>query len=191
MAPRIHRISVDSENSKLPILGISGSLRGASSNTAALEAVRVLAPARAEVTIFRGLGDLPHFNPDLDHHLVPAAVQELRAAVGRAAAILISSPEYAHGVAGAMKNLLDWLVSSLEFPGKPVGLINTAPRAFHADAALKETLTTMSAKLVPGACIAVPIAGRLTDPKEIAADPQIGGRLMEAVEELARAATSC
>ena len=182
---------MDSENSKLPILGISGSLRGASSNTAALEAVRVLAPARAEVTIFRGLGDLPHFNPDLDHHLVPAAVQELRAAVGRAAAILISSPEYAHGVAGAMKNLLDWLVSSLEFPGKPVGLINTAPRAFHADAALKETLTTMSAKLVPGACIAVPIAGRLTGPKEIAADPRIAGRLVEAVEELARAATPC
>jgi hypothetical protein len=44
---------------KLPILAMSGSLRAASGNTAMLEAVREFAPSGAEVTIFRGLGDLP------------------------------------------------------------------------------------------------------------------------------------
>jgi NAD(P)H-dependent FMN reductase len=74
--------------------------------------------------------------------------------------LLIACPEYAHGVPGAFKNLLDWLVGSLEFPGRPVALLNTSGRgSFHAQAALREILGTMSARLLGSGCMTVPLAG--------------------------------
>jgi NAD(P)H-dependent FMN reductase len=97
-----------------------------------------------------GFAGLPFFNPDLDGAELSAAVAAFRTIIGSADGVLISSPEYARGVAGVMKNALDWLVASFEFPGKPVALINTSPRATHALAALRLTLETMSARIVDG-----------------------------------------
>src|SRR5690349_3915443 len=106
----------------IQILAISGSLRAASSNTTVLRALAALALAGVAITLYDRLGELPYFNPDLDREgdTPPAVVADLRARIARADALLISSPEYAHGVPGVLKNALDWLVSSLEFPGKPV-----------------------------------------------------------------------
>ncbi len=132
------------------LLALSGSLRAASTNTAALEALSALAPAGVEILLYRDLGALPLFNPDDDEEAPPPAVAALRALVGSAAGLIIAAPEYAHGVPGAFKNALDWLVASDAFPGKPVALINTAPRSFHAQSALRETLATMSARLDSG-----------------------------------------
>jgi NAD(P)H-dependent FMN reductase len=56
-----------------------------------------------------------------------------------------------------MKNALDWLVASVEFPGKPVALINASPQAHHTQAQLRETLNVMGARLVEPACIALPL----------------------------------
>jgi NAD(P)H-dependent FMN reductase len=61
-------------------------------------------------------------------------------------AVLISSPEYAHGVPGSLKNALDWLVRSGELYEKQLGLINVTPRSTYAQASLVETLSTMTAK---------------------------------------------
>ncbi len=130
----------------LKIAAISGSLRAGSSNTAALRAAARLAPHGIEVALFEGIAALPFFNPDLDRDTVPAPVEAMRRLVGNVDGLLISSPEYARGVAGVLKNALDWLVGSHEFPGKPVALINTSPRATHALAALTLTLETMSAR---------------------------------------------
>src|SRR5271165_5402171 len=91
------------------ILAISGSLRSTSSNTAVLRAARTVAPSGVDIIIYEGLGALPHFNPDLDGNKPPQSVLELRYEVGLADALLISSPEYAHGVPGCLKNALDWL----------------------------------------------------------------------------------
>ena len=99
-------------------LAISGSLRKGSSNTAALRAAARLAPDDVRIVLFEGIADLPFFNPDLDLAEVPGAVASFRAVIGGADGLLISSPEYARGVAGVMKNALDWLVASLEFPDK-------------------------------------------------------------------------
>jgi chromate reductase len=131
------------------VLCLSGSLRRVSSNSAVLEAAQQLAPATLELVDYAGLGALPLFNPDDDIEPLPASVLALREAVGHADALLIACPEYAHGVPGAFKNLLDWLVGSLEFPGKPVLLLNTAARgSYHAQEALDEILRTMSAQLL-------------------------------------------
>jgi NAD(P)H-dependent FMN reductase len=159
------------------ILGISGSLSAASSNTALLRAVAEVAPAGVEVVLYEGLGGLPHFNPDLDRDLddprLPAAVRELRARVGEADALLISSPEYAHGVPGSLKNALDWLVGASEMPGKPVALVNASPHAVHAQASLAETLRTMSAAVVPGSPFPVRLAGRGRRLEEVADSSEI------------------
>ena len=101
----------------------------------------------SRIEIFEGIGSLPFFNSDLDGDRLPREVAEFRTVIGAADGLLISSPEYARGVAGVMKNALDWLVGSFEFPNKPVALINTSPRATHALAALTITLETMSARL--------------------------------------------
>ena len=137
----------------MKIAAISGSLRAGSSNTAVLRAAARLAPAGVEVVLFEGIADLPFFNPDFDGDDVPASVGAMRALIGNVDGLLISSPEYARGVAGVLKNALDWLVGSHEFPDKPVALINTSPRATHALAALTLTLETMSARIATEACV--------------------------------------
>src|SRR2546423_728666 len=101
------------------LLGISGSLRADSANTRLLRAAVDLVPPGMELVLFDDLAKLPFFNPDLDHDRPPEPVQRFRQQVGSAAALVISSPEYAHGVPGALKNALDWLVASVEFPEKP------------------------------------------------------------------------
>src|SRR3954465_5108705 len=171
------------------ILAISGSLRAVSSNTALLQAAAALAPDGVEIEIYRGLGDLPHFNPDLEAD-EPPAVTDLRDRVRRADGLLISSPEYAHGVPGVMKNLLDWLVGGEEFIYKPVALLNASPRATHAQASLRETIRTMSGQIVEEAQIAVPLRGRPLDPEAIAADPEFAGPIREAIATFARAIES-
>lgn len=93
----------------MKILAISGSLRAASINSAFCRAAARLAPPTLQVTVFANLGDLPPFNPDLEA-CPPPTVLAFRAALGEANALVIASPEYAHGVSGVMKNALDWLV---------------------------------------------------------------------------------
>lgn len=142
------------------VLCLSGSLRKLSTNTAVLRAAQALAPASLALSLYDGLGTLPPFNPDQEVANLPDPVRILRSAIGRSDALLIACPEYAHGVPGAFKNLLDWLVGSLEFPGKPVALLNTSARdSHHAQAALREILVTMSARLIEPACVTVPLAG--------------------------------
>jgi NAD(P)H-dependent FMN reductase len=131
------------------VLCLCGSLRRVSANRAALEAARALAPASLRLEIYPGMGALPLFSPDAEVDPLPQAVLALREAIGRADALLVACPEYAHGIPGAFKNLLDWLVGALEFPGKPVLLLNTSARgSHHAQDALGEVLKTMSARLL-------------------------------------------
>ena len=128
----------------MKIIAICGSLRAQSSNLALLRASATIA---ADIEIYEGLANLPHFNPDDDVEgaTPPPAVAALRAMLADADGILISSPEYAHGVPGSLKNALDWLVSDGALVDKPVALINASPVGgeFARDS-LVETLTTMN-----------------------------------------------
>jgi NAD(P)H-dependent FMN reductase len=142
------------------VLCLCGSLRGVSSNRALLEAARQLAPADVLLSLYDGLAQLPLFNPDAEIEPLPPPVQALRTAVGASDALLIACPEYAHGIPGAFKNLLDWLVGSLEFPDKPVLQVNASGRdSHHAQAALREVLVTMSARMLTGEPLVVPLPG--------------------------------
>jgi NAD(P)H-dependent FMN reductase len=140
------------------ILALCGSLRSVSMNAALLRASARLAPPGIQVELFQEIGLLPLFNPELEAAM-PAPVQALHARIATSDALLIASPEYAHGVTGVLKNALDWLVSFEGFVGQRVAIFNASPRSAHADAALREILTTMSANLVTGACLALPLRG--------------------------------
>jgi chromate reductase, NAD(P)H dehydrogenase (quinone) len=168
------------------VLAISGSLRAQSSNTDALRAAAMVAPPSIKVSLFEGVGSLPHFNPDLDlaGSDVPDAVHHFRAQIGSADGLLICSPEYAHGVPGSLKNALDWLVSAPEMLYKPIVLLNISPRATYAYAALAETLRTMSTVLVETAAIDLPPAGQPRDPASIAALPEFAARVQKNFDAL-------
>lgn len=166
------------------ILALSGSQRSASWSSALLRAARSLAPRDSVVEIHDGHKAWPLFDPDREAEM-PAPVLALRALVGAADALLIASPEYAHGVTGTIKNTLDWLVSHPGFAGKPVAVFNPSLRAEHADAALKETLRTMGADLVDAASVRVPVIGAAIEPDAIAAAPALRAAIEGALGALA------
>ena len=164
-------------------LAICGSLRKASINAALLRAARRLAPTGMDIAIFDAVGGLPLFNPDLESRL-PAPVLALHAAVASSDALLIASPEYAHGVTGTIKNTLDWLVSFEPFVGKPVAVLNASPRAHHADDALRETLKTMSATIVEPASLSIPLLGARLDEDGMVADPGVSSAITRSLAAL-------
>lgn len=155
------------------VLTLCGSLRAASSNRSLLRAAERIASEGVTFEHYEGIGDLPHFNPDLEAQPLPAPVAELRGRIERADAILISCPEYARGIPGSFKNALDWLVGGHEFPGKPIALFNASPRASDAQAALRLVLTTMSGRVIDEASIAVALLAKSRDAEAIAADPDM------------------
>ncbi|MEO7456514.1 MAG: NAD(P)H-dependent oxidoreductase [Gemmatimonadaceae bacterium] len=166
---------------------MSGSLRARSSNSAILRIASRMAPEGMVVEIFAGLDRLPFFNPDNDRELddptLPATVKRMRAALASADALVISSPEYAHGVSGMMKNALDWLVGGPEMVEKRVAVFNTSPHATHAHSALLETLRTMSAHVVDEACVSIALPrGRSDD--DLASDAAVTAPLVAALGAL-------
>jgi chromate reductase len=91
----------------MKILGVSGSPRAESYNTALLREAAKLAPAGAEVELWEGIGDLPIYDQDLEAD-VPESVRRLREDWGSADAILFATPEYNGSVPGGLKNAVDW-----------------------------------------------------------------------------------
>ena len=158
------------------VLGLCGSLRQHSRSRTLLDAIggmtaASVAPGSVAFQVFDHLGHLPLFNPD-DAESPAAPVLQLWAAVDSADALIIASPEYAHGVTGTIKNALDWLVGHPPFAGKPIAVLNPSHRADHADESLKETLRTMAADLIPGASVRIPVtACDLSAPQMSCASP--------------------
>jgi chromate reductase, NAD(P)H dehydrogenase (quinone) len=175
-----------SQTKPIRVLAISGSLRGASTNRAALEALARLAPEGVKLLVYGDLAKLPPFNPDddIEDKPKPEPVATLLALVAASDALVIAAPEYAHGIPGALKNALDWLVASETFAGKPTALINTSPRAFHAQASLREILSTMAARLIPEAFVAISLTGKAVTAEDVLAEPICARRLTESLEAL-------
>ena len=169
------------------ILAISGSLRAASLNTILLNAAAALAPENVEVVFYRGLVYLPHFNPDFDGDSVPPAVADFRCQLRKASGVVISTPEYAHGVPGVLKNALDWLVRSGELYEKPVAIFSASPRATFAQASLTVTLSVMSVRLIEEASIMVPLLGKKVDEPGLLADPGMSHAIRSALVAFAHA----
>jgi chromate reductase, NAD(P)H dehydrogenase (quinone) len=123
----------------MKIVGLSGSLRKGSYNSAALRAAQALAPEGTVIEIAE-IGDLPLYNDDVRAAGYPAAVERLRRQIAEADAVLFVTPEYNYSVSGVLKNAIDWASRppNQPFDGKPVaimgasgGLFGTARAQYH------------------------------------------------------------
>jgi len=173
------------------VLAISGSLRAHSTNTELLRAASLAAPPGVAITLYAGLATLPHFNPDVDDDALPEPVVALRRAVAGADAVLISTPEYAHGVPGSLKNALDWLVGGPEMVEKRVALWHASTWSTFAPAQLAEILHTMSARVVEEASVTINLRGRSWQAIEIIGDDAHRDIIAVALCLLARSGERC
>ncbi len=129
------------------ILAISGSLRAGSSNHAILRYLKAKTSSTIAFTIYDGLSNIPAFDPGIDNDTPPRAVKELRDQLADADGIIICSPEYAFGIPGALKNAIDWMVSSGSFVGKPTALITASTGGENAHASLLKVLGAIDARV--------------------------------------------
>ena len=139
---------------KISLLGISGSIRKASHNTAILRTLSEQMRPGVELQL-QPLDELPPYNSDLEAGELPASVAAFKAAVSAADGLVICSPEYNGGMSGVLKNALDWASrpgNAAPLKGKPVLLMSSSPGftgGMRAHAQLRETLaSTLSRVLV-------------------------------------------
>jgi chromate reductase len=176
------------EREPVRILLISGSTRGASTNTALLRTAAKVAPEGIEAVLFDGMTALPHFDPDDDRDPLPPAVAELRQAIAQSDAVLFSTPEYAGALPGSFKNLLDWTVGGGEIYRKPVAWINASSSptgAADAHASLRKVLGYLSVDIVEPACEPLPVARSHVGTDGLIEDPEIRRRLTGVLDRLA------
>jgi chromate reductase len=135
------------------ILAICGSLQAKSSNLTLLRVAVNAAPAGVEISLFEGLHELPHFNPDLEADGTLPAVDAWRRALASSDGLLIASPEYGHSLPGALKNGVDWVIGSGELERKIVAITAAVPapeRGRLGLKALRDTLNAVRARIVGG-----------------------------------------
>ncbi len=136
------------------IFALSGSLRDGSFNTALLRAAEELAPADVEFDHYERLGDLPHYNQDLDGDDPPESVIDLRARITAADGVLIATPEYNYSIPGVLKNAIDWAsrpAASSSLLHKPVAIMGAAPTNFgsvRAQLALRQCFVWIDSRVV-------------------------------------------
>ena len=138
---------------ELMLLGISGSMRRESNNTAVLRTLQMSMPPGIGLSVVT-LDDIPPYNQDVELCGVPPGVQRLKSAIEASDGIILCSPEYNHGMPGVLKNALDWvsrpaLISPMK--GKPVLIVTSSPAftgGVRAQAQLKETLSGMLARVI-------------------------------------------
>ena len=113
------------------VIGISGSLRKGSFNTAALRAAQGLAPEGMTIEVAE-IGDLPLYNDDVRAAGFPPPVERLRAQLAAADAVLLVTPEYNYSISGVLKNAIDWASRppNQPFEGKPVAIMGASPGLF-------------------------------------------------------------
>ena len=130
------------------VLGISGSLRRGSLNSALLRAAAERLPAAVELVEFEGLREIPPYDADLELEGTPLAVRQLREAIRGADAVLVATPEYNHSIPGVLKNALDWAsrpAGQSALSGKPAAAIGASTGMFGAVWAQAETRKVLGA----------------------------------------------
>ena len=178
------------DSANLSLLLLCGSLRAGSVNAAVLATAAQLVPGGVMATIYAGMADLPHFNPDDDREPLAPPVAELRAAVDEADAVLISTPEYAGSLPGSFKNLLDWTVGGAGIYLKPVGWINPSTIGGARDTyhALRLVLDRAGVSVIEAATVDIPVARDRVGPDGLVSDEAIRERIAAVVAALVAAA---
>jgi chromate reductase len=136
------------------IFGISGSFRGTSFNSMLMRRAVALAPEDIEFDLFADIGEIPHFSQDREGEMTPAVVDDFRARIEAADAILVATPEYNGSMPGVLKNALDWAsrpAGESVLAGKPAAVLGASPGRFgasRAQADVRKVLTAIGAEVV-------------------------------------------
>jgi len=176
------------------VLGISGSLRRGSLNSALLRAAAERLPAGAELVELERLGEVPPYDEDVEAAgPEPDGVRKLREAIRAADAVLIATPEYNHSLPGQLKNALDWAsrpAGQSALNGKPAAAIGASTGMFGAvwaQAELRKVLGAMGGRVIE-AELPVAHAGDLLVDGRLELAPEQSERLEEILAELIAAA---
>lgn len=133
--------------SKKKVFAICGSTRAQSANLSIIQYFAATTVNELEVEIYNNLAALPHFNPDLDKDKAPEIVEELRRKIKNADGVIICTPEYVFSLPGALKNAIEWCVSTTIFSEKPVALITASASGAKAHESLQLIMKTIYADL--------------------------------------------
>jgi chromate reductase len=181
------------------VLGISGSLRRDSYNSALLRAAAERLPAGVELVEYEGLAEIPPYNADVEAQGTPAIVAELQNAIRAADAVLVATPEYNHSLPGQLKNALDWAsrpAGKSALMGKPAAAIGASTGMFGAvwaQAEARKVLGAMGGRVVEGELPVARAQEQYTDgrleltPEQSAQLQEILAELVSEVEGLAEA----
>ncbi len=135
------------DKNKKRIFAISGSTRKKSTNESILRTIAALYKESLEVQIYLDIGELPHFNPDLDNEKVHPTVKRFRRMIEKSDGVIICTPEYVFSLPGTLKNAFDWTVSTTVFTNKPVAMIVASTGGAKAFESLELILNTLGAKV--------------------------------------------
>jgi chromate reductase len=172
------------------VLGISGSLRAASHNTALLRAAAGLAPEGVELELYDGLELLPPYNEEHDTDVPPAEVARLREAIAQADAVLFATPEYNGTMPGHLKTALDWASRPYQTSalwGKPVAVIGASVTdygAIWAQDHLRKGLGIAGARVLDEE-LPLSRAPEKFDADGVLVDLELRDRVAEVLEQLA------
>lgn len=171
------------------VLGISGSLRRDSYNSALLRAAAERLPGGVELVAYDGLREIPAYDADLEEAGTPAAVAALRAAVREADAVLVATPEYNHSIPGALKNALDWVsrpAGESALTGKPAAAVGASTGMFGAvwaQAEARKVLGALGGRVVERE-LPLPRAQDHFEDGELQLTPEQSAQLQEILAEL-------
>lgn len=169
------------------IIGLSGSLRRGSFNSALLNAASPLMPSGSQLVI-GSIRDIPLYDGDLEaEHGIPTVVTELKEAIATADGLLLATPEYNNSIPGVFKNAIDWLSRPAAdigrvFGGKPVALMGASPGGMGtilSQNAWLPVLRTLGAELWSEGRLLVSRASGVFDAELVLADPKTEAHLQE------------
>ena len=168
------------------IVAISGSTRAHSSNEAILKLIASIYQDVLDVYIFDKLDQLPHFNPDVDEDHVAQSVADFRSLIDSADGVLICTPEYVFSLPGALKNALEWTVSTTVFSNKPFAFIvasGLGEKTFESlelimNTILQYTIGDHAKLLIQGARAKVKASGEVADPETLQAIRNVADALI-------------
>jgi chromate reductase, NAD(P)H dehydrogenase (quinone) len=173
----------------MKLLGISGSLRRGSINSAVLRAAIEFAPAGLTIERF-DLAPIPLYDGDVEVAGLPAAVVAFREAIAAADALLIVTPEYNSGIPGVLKNAIDWASRGADqpFDGKPIAIVTASPGRLggaRCQLQLRQCFVPLNGRVMVQPELMIAGANRLIDTEGRLSDEDTRTRLSRVVEALA------
>ena len=131
---------------KKNILAIIGSASSNSANLALVKQIADLTENEFNVTIYKDLKSLPHFDPELSTNNPPKPIIEFRELIAKADGIIICTPEYVFSIPSGLKNAIEWCIATTVFSEKPCGLITASANGLKGHEELRLIMRTAMAK---------------------------------------------